>query len=426
VRVAVHQAAVDPDRAYFDVAERKGIGHPDTLADLVADAFSARYSQLCLERFDAIPNHWVDKVALIGAQASVRYGGFSIEKPITCYLFGKVTSAIGGIPLHVADVFESVVADVLPAAARHSGIGRHVRCRVENTAGTAVDHPASFYRPSSRLELPGSTNLAEPVASNDTTACLAMSRLSAAARLALSLEADLTDWCRRANWPFVGTDIKAMVVRTKREWDVTIAVPFHPELVPDRRAYFERRAEVGAVVSEVVARALEASNANGAEAVRVHLNTKDDLGGAYLAPFGTSLGKGDCGLVGRGNRTGGVIQPLLGASGDAPAGKNPVHHAGRLHAWAARAVARAIDVATGSACRVTIVSQNGMPIDTPHHVLVELNDEVDVDVAFYRDLIEQTMAGLPRATEDLVDGDVIARHDASALLRAADIEEVRA
>jgi S-adenosylmethionine synthetase len=147
MRISVQQAAVDPDDGLFDVAERKGIGHPDTLADLVADTFSARYSQLCLERFDAIPNHWVDKVALVGAQASVEYGGFSIEKPITCYLFGKVTSAVGGIPLPVADVFESVVADVLPAATRHAGIGRHVRCRVENTAGIGVDHPASFYRP---------------------------------------------------------------------------------------------------------------------------------------------------------------------------------------------------------------------------------------------------------------------------------------
>jgi S-adenosylmethionine synthetase len=31
---------VHPDAMAYDVAERKGIGHPDSLADLVADAFS--------------------------------------------------------------------------------------------------------------------------------------------------------------------------------------------------------------------------------------------------------------------------------------------------------------------------------------------------------------------------------------------------
>ena len=50
--------ACHPDRAPFDAAERKGIGHPDSLADLVADSFSRRYSAFCRDQFGAVPNHW--------------------------------------------------------------------------------------------------------------------------------------------------------------------------------------------------------------------------------------------------------------------------------------------------------------------------------------------------------------------------------
>jgi len=39
----------------FDVVERKGTGHPDSLADIIAEAFSRRYSLLGSERFETVP-----------------------------------------------------------------------------------------------------------------------------------------------------------------------------------------------------------------------------------------------------------------------------------------------------------------------------------------------------------------------------------
>ena len=35
----------------LEVVERKGIGHPDTLADLVAEMFSKKYIEYCLNEF---------------------------------------------------------------------------------------------------------------------------------------------------------------------------------------------------------------------------------------------------------------------------------------------------------------------------------------------------------------------------------------
>ena len=44
-----------------EMVERKGIGHPDTLADVIASAFSNKYSLYCIDAFGFIANHWVDK-----------------------------------------------------------------------------------------------------------------------------------------------------------------------------------------------------------------------------------------------------------------------------------------------------------------------------------------------------------------------------
>src|SRR3954452_17173725 len=97
MQIVIKHADIDPDHAAFDAAERKGIGHPDSLADLVADTFSHRYIRWFQANLGVIPNHWVDKVNLVGAAANVRFGGYEILKPADCYLFGKITDRVGTV-----------------------------------------------------------------------------------------------------------------------------------------------------------------------------------------------------------------------------------------------------------------------------------------------------------------------------------------
>jgi S-adenosylmethionine synthetase len=130
----------------FNVVERKGIGHPDSLADLVAEEFSRRYSRHGIDRFGFIPNHWVDKVALIGAESDVTFGTYTVRKPVTAYLFGKMTRSIGSETLPIEDLFTAVVEEILGKSVG-SDILLYLRTVSENTAGISADHPASFYRP---------------------------------------------------------------------------------------------------------------------------------------------------------------------------------------------------------------------------------------------------------------------------------------
>jgi S-adenosylmethionine synthetase len=362
---------VHPDATAYDVAERKGIGHPDSLADLVADAFSRRYAAICMEMFGAIPNHWVDKVTLVGAAARVRYGGYSILKPVDCYLFGKITARVGSEDIDLAEMFRQVIHRTLPTALGGYGILPHLRTHVNNTSGSATDHDPEFYAPSSADALRHLLTY-ESVA-NDTVICTGASSHGLAARTAVWLETLINATDFRDRYPMVGSDVKVMVIRVGDAIDVTAAIPAHPQTVLSWEDYRDQLAYVDVALTGELKARMEGEGHVGA--VRLHINTKDGGRGAYLAPFGTSLGKGDCGAVGRGNRGGGVIEPLRPSGCEAPAGKNPVHHVGKIYTALARQAAQLIHQELGHYTEVTVAARNGDPLDDPAFVFITLPDE---------------------------------------------------
>ncbi|MFV2022277.1 methionine adenosyltransferase [Micromonospora sp. LOL_023] len=393
MQISIRHACVDPDDQPFDVAERKGVGHPDSLADLVADAFSQRYSSWCLREFGAIPNHWVDKVNLVGAAADVRFGGFDILKPADCYLFGKITDQVGDTQVPIEDIFRAVVLDILPTALGDYRILEHIRLHINNTRGTAVDHDPRFYRPGEALDI--NAVLATESVANDTVVCVGAGRRGLAADLAIRLERRLTSVGFRQVVPGAGTDVKVMVVRIGSALEVTAAVPFHPELVGSWTTYRTALAEAQSTVSAELKSLLDQDpRSRTVTGLSLHLNTKDVPGRGYLAPFGTSLGKGDCGAVGRGNRYSGAIEPLRPASGEAPAGKNPVHHAGKIYTALAAEAAERVLAETSVYAEVTIAARNGGQLDDPAHVLVSVDREVDAaTVAEIEEAVRRAVAG---------------------------------
>ncbi|MFG2058935.1 methionine adenosyltransferase [Micromonospora sp. NPDC048930] len=366
MRIITSLGADHPDRAPFDAAERKGIGHPDSLADLVADSFSRRYSTTCRKRFGAVPNHWVDKVTLVGAAADVRFGGYDIRKPVDCYLFGKLTDRIDGTEVPIAELFEDTVRAVLADVLDDRAVLDHLRLHVNNTAGTAVDHDTQFYQPRTAAAI--SQVLVSESVANDTVLCAGTSAQGLAAKAAVWLETLLTSAAFRSRY-MTGTDVKVMVVRNGSEVEVTAAVPFHPGSTESWSAY---RTALDAIHDEIAGelkRFLDEAPA-ALSLGRLSLNTKDVPGRGYLAPFGTSLGKGDCGAVGRGNRYNGAIEPLRPCSGEAPAGKNPLHHVGKIYTAVADDLARRILTELGIYAEVVIAARNGDQLDEPAYVLI--------------------------------------------------------
>jgi S-adenosylmethionine synthetase len=96
----------------IEIIERKGLGHPDTLCDLIAETFSNNYSKYCIKEFGNVLNHWVDKVVLSGGVVELDFGYSRIKKPITVYLFGKVIEKIGNNKIDIENIFQNSVKEV--------------------------------------------------------------------------------------------------------------------------------------------------------------------------------------------------------------------------------------------------------------------------------------------------------------------------
>jgi S-adenosylmethionine synthetase len=88
----------------IEVVERKGIGHPDTICDALAERITLRLCRYYLERFGAILHHNVDKILLCGGSARPAFGGGEILEPLELYLAGRATREYRGEQIPVDDI----------------------------------------------------------------------------------------------------------------------------------------------------------------------------------------------------------------------------------------------------------------------------------------------------------------------------------
>lgn len=77
-----------------EVVERKGLGHPDSICDSLAEAFSRALCRYYLERFGAVLHHNVDKLLIAAGQSRPAFGGGQVVEPLRLYLGGRVTSEV--------------------------------------------------------------------------------------------------------------------------------------------------------------------------------------------------------------------------------------------------------------------------------------------------------------------------------------------
>src|SRR5450631_4849240 len=78
-----------------EVVERKGIGHPDSICDALAETLSRNLCRHYLDRFGEILHHNVDKALLCGGSAAPRFGGGEVVTPIEIYFSGRTITTVG-------------------------------------------------------------------------------------------------------------------------------------------------------------------------------------------------------------------------------------------------------------------------------------------------------------------------------------------
>ena len=99
------------EKQKVEMVERKGIGHPDSLADGVAEAVSRALSKEYLKRYDCIFHHNTDQAEVIAGQSNPKFGGGEILTPQTLLVCGRATTKIDGEDFPVAHIAREAVAD---------------------------------------------------------------------------------------------------------------------------------------------------------------------------------------------------------------------------------------------------------------------------------------------------------------------------
>ena len=100
----------------------------------------------------------------------------------------------------------------------------------------------------------------------------------------------------------------------------------------------------------------------------------------YLTVIGSAVESGDEGAVGRGNRSRGVIPFSRNFSMEAPCGKNPVYHTGKLFTAIGDVISEKIYEELNIENVVFCTSKMGDLIENPWNISVEINSNKTIDI----------------------------------------------
>ncbi|MFB0545433.1 MAG: methionine adenosyltransferase [Anaerolineae bacterium] len=326
-----------------EIVERKGLGHPDSLCDGIAERVSLEYCRWCENEFGVLLHHNFDKVQLAAGEVDVHFGGGHVIRPIRIQIAGRGTPSYKGRMVPMDTIAIEAARSHLRETMRYLDPVKHVN--IQCYAGRGDNALVSTV---------------ENVEANDTSFGVShwpRSRLENA----VYETANYINGPLRDQFP-IGEDIKVMGCRHNGEVILTVAIPFIASRIKDAEEYLEIKGAVQAAI-QAFSRELDSRK------VTVEVNTADKAkrGDYYLTITGTSAECGDDGAVGRGNRVNGVIAPFRSASFEAACGKNPISHVGKVYNVLAFLVAQDIvnQVPGVKEATVYILSQIGKPLDQP-------------------------------------------------------------
>lgn len=360
-----------------EIVERKGIGHPDSICDGIAERVSVEYTRWCIENLGAPLHHNFDKVQLVAGETLVNYGVGEMLKPIRIQIAGRGTPvAPDGTRIPMDQIAINAAKAHISETLKYLDPNEH--CVIDCYAG----HGSS--------EL---MHAVHEITSNDTS-------FGAAHWPRSGLETAVYETAQYINYDLlqqfpIGEDVKVMGMRRGNEITLTCAIPFIAPQIKNAEEYTKVKKSVQECVSSFAADLDE-------RPVTVFVNTADEDGtsNVYLTLTGTSAEMGDDGAVGRGNRVTGIIAPFRAASLEAAAGKNPISHVGKLYNVLSLLIAQDLvaNVPAVREAQVYILSQIGHKLDEPLMATATVTSKngalTDADKKMIEDVIDAQLADM--------------------------------
>lgn len=371
-----HRSPYAPE---VEFVERKGLGHPDTICDRLAEELACHLATEYVQNTGAVRHFNVDKAILAAGAVDVGFGGGKHVKPSRLVLVGKASFAFDWKPDvdELAHRYHKRLLELLPDA-DPDAFTVEVWLNESSEDLAAVVHAESV----------------APLANDTSFAAVSMPR-STVESIVHAVETSLNDPDYRAEHP-VGRDIKVMGARVGEDIKVTVACPVMAEKVADRGAY-------DAVIDQVRSDVTDLASGLAGRTVDVDVNQADQDDSVYLTLSGTSAEAGDDGQVGRGNRFGGLITPYRPMSLEAAAGKNPAAHVGKTyHAIGYDITQRLISETDASEATVRLLSSIGHPVTQPQTVHIETTNSPDPETV--ERIVDDCFGDWANVTDRLVAG----------------------
>ena len=373
-----------------EIVERKGVGHPDSMMDGIAEAVSRSLCKMYLDRYGRILHHNTDQGEIVGGQSAPKFGGGIVLEPANVILVGRATTTVNGERLPYRTTAVEAARDYIRKTATNLNVDADlvIDCKIGQGS----------------VDLRGLYDTQKQLA-NDTSFGVGFAPFSETETLVLRTE-ELINGPLKKDLKGVGQDIKVMGVRQKDKIRLTIAAAMVDRHIPDRDHY-------KAIVQELRERVLDNAVKYTDREVKVDINTGDnyDAGIYYLTVTGLSWENGDDGSVGRGNRVSGLITPYRPMSMEAAAGKNPVTHVGKLYNLLSFDIAeRIVREHPGKVKEVwvRIVSQIGKPIDEPQAAAAQIIPEKGTKLASIKKdaerIVDDELEKIYKLTDRIVAG----------------------
>ncbi len=387
---ALDQIPLEKQR--IELAERKCLGHPDSLADGIAESISQALCKTYLEEFGVVLHHNTDQGEVVAGESAPKFGGGRMIRPIYVLLDGRATKEWNGVKVPTDAVAVEAAHKYIHKILPELDLNREIMidCRL----GTGSTDLRDVFKP----------NQGKAPRSNDTSFGVGHAPFSDVENI-IRNSSEYIDTKLRKKYPAIGQDIKIMGLRDGNTITLTIACAIVDRYCKDIREYSEYMSLLNEEITAVAKKSTKRK-------VVVHVNTADDIKkkSVFLTVTGTSAEMGDDGSVGRGNRCNGLITPNRPMSMEATSGKNPINHIGKMYNLLSTEIAqecvRKVDGI--EELYVRLLSQIGKPIDQPLVASVQVRPASGVKLKDINDeiygIVDDELAGITCITEKIIAG----------------------
>jgi S-adenosylmethionine synthetase len=343
-----------------EIVERKGIGHPDSVSDGIAESVSRALCKMYVKEFGHVLHHNTDETQIAAGRAHPKFGGGTIIDPSYILLVGRATTEVEVEKelkyLPCKPVALRAAKEYLDKTFPNLDVSSEVI--MDARIGLGSDDLTGVYK-------------ASGYHANDTSFGVGYAPFSITDRLTLETE-EFINGPLKKKMPETGQDVKVMASRIGKDVTLTVACAMVDKYLSDADAYKSAMVQLKDEVTDNALKIIGNEDIN----VNVDVNTGDDYSRNvyYLTVTGMSQEMGDDGSVGRGNRCNGLITPYRPMSMEATSGKNPITHIGKIYNVMSKLVAEEISKEIGpeAEIRVRLLSQIGKPISQPLNASIQV------------------------------------------------------